>query len=121
VCFPLGEGRTPEKHKETQRNPEQGETRGDPNIQIYPDIAVSFLGVLSPWGRENPRETQRNPKKHRSKEKPCGTRGGLISADIRFAGLLVCPRGVPGEDTPFYFLCVLSLAVWGERGEQRGV
>jgi hypothetical protein len=60
----VGEGEPP---RETPEKPEQGETRGNHNIQIYPDIAVSFLGVFSPWGRE------RNPEKPRGRRNHVAT------------------------------------------------
>ncbi len=91
-----------------------------PPISRYIRILVSFLEVCFPLGegrnpKRNHKETQRE-----TREKPERNQGGLISADIRFcwfAGLL---PGVSGET--LLFICVLSLAVWGERvGTQRGL
>ena len=41
------------------------------------------------------------------------TEGALISPDIRFCWFLLVCQGVSGETFLFYFLCVLSLDVWG--------
>ena len=112
--FPWGEVRNPEK-------PEQGETRARRNQRKPPPIS-GYIRILPlvlsrcvfPWGREKPRARRNQSTPWVYGGSVCGNRPDFRFqvSGFWFAGL---PPGGFWRDTPFYFLCVLSLAVWGER------